>query len=78
VEAPLKLVCKEPVPKGEGGLLSRIFCTGLIFGTNGPLKPVLMSIFRLVLAAWHLDVVPGKVVSLEFLANFFDRDVSSN
>jgi hypothetical protein len=28
--------------------LSRIFCTGLISGTNGPLEPVLMSIFRLV------------------------------
>jgi hypothetical protein len=48
VEAPLIPVCKEPVPKG-GGLLFRIFCTGLISGTNGPLEPVLMSIFQLVL-----------------------------
>jgi hypothetical protein len=48
VEAPLIPVCKEPVPKRGGGLLSRIFCTGLISGTNGPLEPVLMSIFRLV------------------------------
>jgi hypothetical protein len=28
--------------------LSRIFCTGLISGTNAPLEPVLMSIFGLV------------------------------
>jgi hypothetical protein len=49
VEAPLIPVCKEPVPK-RGGLLSRIFCTGLISGTKAPLEPVLISIFGLVRA----------------------------
>jgi hypothetical protein len=47
VEAPLIPVCKEPVPK-RWGLLSRIFCTGLISGTKAPLEPVLISIFPLV------------------------------
>jgi hypothetical protein len=31
-----------------GGLLSRIFCTGLFSGTNGPLEPVLKPLFPLV------------------------------
>jgi hypothetical protein len=31
-----------------GGLLSRIFYTGLFFGTNGPLEPVLKALFPLV------------------------------
>jgi hypothetical protein len=65
VEAPLIPVYKEPVPK-RGGLLSRIFCTGLISGTNGPLEPVLISIFRLVVVhapmrVHRLDPVPPTV-----------------
>jgi hypothetical protein len=44
MEAPLIPVCNEPVPK-RGGLLSRIFCTGLFFGTKGPLEPVLKPFF---------------------------------
>jgi hypothetical protein len=44
VEAPLIPVRKEPVPK-RGGLLSRIFSTGSISGTKGPLEPVLKRVF---------------------------------
>jgi hypothetical protein len=44
VEAPLIPVCNEPVLK-RGGLLSRIFSTGLFSGTKGPLEPVLKPFF---------------------------------
>jgi hypothetical protein len=47
VEVPFIPVRKEPVPK-RGGLLSRIFCTGLISGTKAPMEPVLLPLFLLV------------------------------
>jgi hypothetical protein len=59
VEGPLIPVRKEPVPK-RGGLLSRIFCTGLISGTKAPLEPVLLPLFLLV--NYHFKYVYSSLV----------------
>jgi hypothetical protein len=67
VEAPLIPVCKEPVPK-RGGLLSRIFYTGLFSGTNVLLEPVLKPFFLPV--ELHMFIGLNQILVISY---FVDR-----